>query len=218
VQKLGRRLPRSFFDRDVAGVASDLLGAVIAVDRDGRRVAVRLTEVEAYAGRDDPASHAFRGLTPRTAIMFGPAGHLYTYFVYGMHWCANIVTGADGDPSAVLLRAGQVVAGLDAARSRRPRVMRDHDLARGPAGLATVLGFDASSNGANLCRQGGEISLFTGDPPPSDAISVGPRVGVAAAAEIERRFWISGEPSVSTFRAWAPRKRTGGPVEALREK
>ena len=117
MQHDGRRLPRSFFDRDVDAVADDLLGRVIAVVRDGIRVAVRLTEVEAYAGLDDPASHAFRGLTPRTAIMFGPPGHLYTYFVYGMHWCANIVTGPDGDPSAVLLRAGQVVDGVDTARA-----------------------------------------------------------------------------------------------------
>jgi DNA-3-methyladenine glycosylase len=217
VQRCGRRLPRSFFDRDVDDVARDLLGRVIAVDRDGRRVAVRLTEVEAYAGLDDPASHAFRGLTPRTAIMFGPAGHLYTYFVYGMHWCANIVTGADGDPSAVLLRAGQVVVGVDTARQRRPRVTRDHELARGPAGLATVLGFDASSNGADLCSPAGEISLLSGETPPASAIRVGPRVGVAAAAEIERRFWIESEPSVSTFRAWTPRKRSAGLGNVLRK-
>jgi DNA-3-methyladenine glycosylase len=211
VQKLGRRLQRSFFAREVDVVAPDLLGRVITVDRDGVRVAVRLTEVEAYAGLDDPASHAFRGPTPRTSIMFGPPGHLYTYFVYGMHWCANIVTGPDGDASAVLLRAGDVVEGVDLARLRRPRVTRDHELARGPAGLATVLGFDASSNGADLGGPGREHSLFAGDPPPAGAIRVGPRVGVAAAADIERRFWISGQPSVSAYRAWTPRKRTAGP-------
>jgi DNA-3-methyladenine glycosylase len=133
VQKFGRRLQRSFFAREVDVVARDLLGRVIAADRDGESVAVRLTEVEAYAGLDDPASHAFRGRTPRTSIMFGPAGHLYTYFVYGMHWCANIVTGADGDASAVLLRAGELVNGVDAARLRRQRVTREHEFARGPA-------------------------------------------------------------------------------------
>lgn len=216
MQHDGRKLPRSFFDREVDVVAKDLLGRVIAMDRHGLRVAVRLTEVEAYAGLDDPASHAFRGLTPRTAIMFGPAGHLYTYFVYGMHWCANIVTGADGEPSAVLLRAGEVVDGVHTARARRPRVTRDHLLARGPAGLATVLGFDAAANGADLCSPDGEIALFAGEPPQAKAIQAGPRVGVAAAAEIQRRYWIAGDPSVSTFRAWTPRKRTTGRGEAVR--
>jgi DNA-3-methyladenine glycosylase len=106
-------LPRSFFEREVTVVARDLLGRVMVARSAAGTVAVRLTEVEAYAGVDDPASHAFRGRTPRTAVMFGPAGHLYTYFVYGMHWCANIVTGRDGDASAVLLRAGVVVDGIE---------------------------------------------------------------------------------------------------------
>lgn len=205
--RIGQRLPRSFFDRKVDEVARDLLGRVIAVERDGVRVAVRLTEVEAYAGLEDPASHAFRGRTPRTAIMFGPAGHLYTYFVYGMHWCANIVVGADGQPSAALLRAGVVVDGVETARLRRPRVQRDELLARGPAGLASVLGFDGSSNGTDLCGSAGETALYFGEPPRKSGICVGPRVGVAAAADLERRFWIDGDPTVSTFRAWTPRKR-----------
>ncbi len=217
MQALGRRLQRSFFDREVTAVARDLLGRVIMARHGDDQIAVRLTEVEAYAGLEDPASHAFRGRTPRTAIMFGPGGHLYTYFVYGMHWCANIVTGPDADASAVLLRAGEVVDGVDTARLRRPRVTRDYELARGPAGLATVLGFDASSNGMDLCRPGAETALFAGDPPPVSAIRHGPRVGVAAAAEVERRFWIHGDPSVSAFRAWTPRKRTAGPVEVLRK-
>lgn len=217
MQKFGRRLQRSFFAREVDVVARDLLGRVIAADRDGESVAVRLTEVEAYAGLDDPASHAFRGRTPRTSIMFGPAGHLYTYFVYGMHWCANIVTGADGDASAVLLRAGEVVEGVDAARLRRQRVTRDHELGRGPAGLASVLGFDSSSNGADLCGRDGAIALFAAEPPPASAFRTGPRVGVAAAAEMQRRYWINGDPSVSTFRAWTPRKRTPGQRGVLRE-
>ena len=218
MQRFGRRLQRSFFDRDVDEVARDLLGRVIAVDHAGLRVAVRLTEVEAYAGLEDPASHAFRGRTPRSSIMFGPAGHLYTYFVYGMHWCANIVAGPVGDASAVLLRAGEVVDGVDTARLRRSRVTRDTELARGPAGLATVLAFDASSNGTDLCRPDGEVALFTGEPPLASAVRIGPRVGVAAAAEIERRFWIEAEPSVSAFRAWTPRKRTAGPAAALRKR
>ena len=203
----GRRLPRNFFDRDVEVVARDLLGRVIVAATSDWSVAVRLTEVEAYAGLDDAASHAYRGMTPRTEVMFGPPGHLYTYFVYGMHWCANIVTGPDGDASAVLLRAGEVVDGIEAARYRRPRVTRDHLLARGPAGLATVLGFNATTNGEDLCRPRGGISLYDGMPPQPDMVRTGPRVGVATAAEIERRYWISGDPTVSTFRAWTPRRR-----------
>ena len=160
------RLTRDFFDRAVIEVARDLLGRTIVSDLGGDRIAVRLTEVEAYAGQDDPASHAFRGRTRRTAVMFGPAGHLYTYFVYGMHWCANIVTGPAGHPSAVLLRAGAVVEGLDSARTRRPRATTDHQLARGPAGLATVLGFDAAANGVDLCAPAGRVELLRGDRHP----------------------------------------------------
>ncbi len=148
------RVPRERLEGDVDAVARDLLGRVIVSGSGATAVAVRLTEVEAYAGLVDPASHSYRGRTPRTAVMFGPAGHLYTYFVYGMHWCANIVTGPDGEASAVLLRAGQVVDGMEEARRRRRRTGRaepaEHQLARGPAGLATVLGFDATSNGADL--------------------------------------------------------------------
>ena len=188
-------------------MAADLLGRVIAAEHGKARIAVRLTEVEAYAGMQDPASHAFRGRTPRTVIMFGPAGYLYTYFVYGMHWCANIVTGPDGHAAAVLLRAGEVVEGLEIAQARRPRVKRDRELARGPAGLATVLGFAASSNGTDLCRPGGAVALFAGEPPPTSAARMGPRVGVATAQEVERRFWIGGDPTVSAFRAWTPRRR-----------
>jgi DNA-3-methyladenine glycosylase len=139
--------------------------------------------------------------------MFGPAGHLYTYFVYGMHWCANIVTGPDGEASAVLLRAGEVVRGLEVARARRPRVRRDHELARGPAGLASVLGLGAAANGTDLCAPGGTVRLSTGAPSPSDRTGVGPRVGVAAGAEIHRRFWVEHDPTVSVYRAWAPRRR-----------
>ena len=167
VRKLGPRLQRSFFERAVDDVAQDLLGRVITVDRDGIRVAVRLTEVEAYAGLDRSGVARLPGRTPRTSIMFGPAGHLYTYFVYGMHWCANIVTGTTASASAVLLRAGEVVDGVDTARSRRPRVKHDKDLARGPAGLATVLGLRRATNGADLCRPDGAIALFTGRAAPA---------------------------------------------------
>ena len=205
-----RRLERAFFVRDVTVVAKDLLGRVVVSGEGADRVAVRLTEVEAYRGRDDSASHSFRGPTPRTAVMFGPGGHLYTYFVYGMHWCANIVAGLDGSASAVLLRAGEVVDGIDLASSRRPTARAERFLARGPAGLATVLGLDGSDSGADLCLPDSAIRLHAGSPTPDGAIRTGPRVGVATAADLQLRFWIADDPTVSAFRAWTPRRRSTG--------
>ena len=204
---LGERLDRPFFTREVTTVARDLLGRVLLAHTPEGDVAVRLTEVEAYAGRDDPASHAFRGPTPRNAVMFGPAGHLYTYFVYGVHWCANIVTGPDDDASAVLLRAGDVVLGEDIARARRPAVARTPLLARGPAGLATVLGLRRDASGADLCGVAGRWEVVEGQPIHSDRIASGPRVGVAAAAERPLRFWDAASPSVSVYRAGGRARR-----------
>ena len=123
------RLGRSFFARSSLEVAPELLGCLLVVDRPPGPVTVRLTEVEAYDGETDPGSHAFRGPTPRNAVMYGAAGHLYVYFTYGMHWCANIVCGPPGVATAVLLRAGEVVAGIDIARDRRPASAADRDLA-----------------------------------------------------------------------------------------
>jgi DNA-3-methyladenine glycosylase len=130
-----QRLSRSALEGWSTQVAPALLGVRLVSELGGTRVAVRLTEVEAYMGGQDPGSHAYRGPTPRTTVMFGPAGFLYVYFTYGMHWCANVVCGPDGSASAVLLRAGEVVEGLDAARARRRAARRDEDLARGPARL-----------------------------------------------------------------------------------
>ncbi|MBC2935120.1 DNA-3-methyladenine glycosylase [Nocardioides sp. zg-1228] len=180
---------------DPIEVAPRVLGAVITHGG----VSVRLTEVEAYAGPLDPGSHAHRGRTARNAVMFGPPGRLYVYFVYGMHHCANLVTGPDGDPGAVLLRAGEVVAGHDLARQRRPG-SSDRDLARGPARLCRVLDLDLSHNGD-------PVDLVSGERVAD--ISRGPRVGLRHAAERPWRFWITGDPTVSTYRPAAPRRRTG---------
>ncbi len=210
----GARVPRSFFERTVVQVAGDLLGRVLVTGAGDHRVAVRLTEVEAYAGQDDPASHAYRGRTTRNAVMFGPAGHLYTYFVYGMHWCANIVTGDIDVPQAVLLRAGHVVDGHAIARARRGKKPDGSDgdqaLARGPAGLATTLGLGAAAYGSDLCEPAGWIGLYGGSPPPRSDVGVGPRTGVAAAADMQNRYWIIDDPTVSPFRVWSPRSRTAG--------
>ncbi|MEP9364864.1 DNA-3-methyladenine glycosylase [Nocardioides sp. CN2-186] len=175
--------------------APRLLNAVL---RHGE-VAVRITEVEAYDGPNDPGSHAYRGQTPRNAIMFGPSGYLYCYFTYGMHVCCNVVCGPEGTPSAVLVRAGEIVDGLEVARGRRPGAS-DRDLARGPARLCKALGIELSDNGADLST--GPVTLALGTRPPD--ISTGPRVGLRGAPHRPWRFWQTGDPTVSTYRPAAP--------------
>jgi DNA-3-methyladenine glycosylase len=181
-------------------VAPRLLGAVL---RHGE-VAVRLTEVEAYAGPDDPGSHAYRGPTRRNAVMFGSSGRLYCYFTYGMHVCANVVVGGEGDPGAVLVRAGEVVEGLEVARARRLGVA-DRDLARGPARLCRALGIGLEHDGVDLAC--GEVRLEPGD--RVAAVSTGPRVGLRGAPERPWRFWVTGDPTVSAYRPAAPLRRRG---------
>src|ERR1700712_3358243 len=144
-------LDRGELAQDVLLAAVRLLGCTLEADTPDGPVAVRLVEVEAYRGADDPAAHSYRGRTPRNAVMFGPAGHLYVYFVYGMHFCANITCLDEGESGGVLLRAGEVVSDLDIARDRRPTARRDTDLARGPARLASLLGLDRAANGLDAC-------------------------------------------------------------------
>lgn len=175
--------------RRALDVAPDLLGCLLTV----RGVAVRLTEVEAYEGADDPASHAWRGPTRRNAVMFGPPGHLYCYQMHG-HLCVNVVCGPEGTASAVLLRAGEVVRGLDEARSRRPGV-RDAWLARGPGNLTRALGLTASDQGRGL--EGGDVTLTPGGTAP-DAVRAGVRVNVSRAFDRPWRFTLA-HPSVSAL-------------------
>jgi DNA-3-methyladenine glycosylase len=196
---------RERLGRPALQVAPLLLGAVLTSTVGGEDVAVRLTEVEAYEGLDDPASHAYRGLTPRTAVMFGPPGHLYCYFTYGMHWCANIVCDVDGRASAVLLRAGEVIAGIDVARARRPAARVTRDLARGPARLATCLALGRSTNGADLLDDASPVRLATMPSRRPRGVQAGPRVGISAATEHPWRFWLAGAPSVSAYKAGARR-------------
>ncbi|HEY6795917.1 MAG TPA: DNA-3-methyladenine glycosylase [Kineosporiaceae bacterium] len=205
------RLARAALEQDAVRVAAGLLGARL-VHRDAAGpVAVRLTEVEAYAGPRDPGSHAYRGPTPRSRIMFGPAGHLYVYFTYGMHWCANVVCGPDGEASAVLLRAGAVERGADLARQRRPAARTDVELARGPARLAAALGLDRRHDGTDLCSPDAPIWLEPADPGPLPDVHVGPRVGVRGAGgdvtAFPWRFWVAGDPTVSAYRPALPRRR-----------
>ncbi len=176
----------------VEEVAPRFLGALV---RHGD-VAVRLTEVEAYGGTADAGSHAFRGPTPRSAIMFGPAGSLYCYLSYGIHVCANVVVGTDGTAAAVLLRAGEVVEGRDVARSRRQGAL-DRDLARGPALLCRALGIDLSHGGGDLARGPVTLTLPT---EPASSYAAGPRVGLRLEAQRPWRFWVTGNPHVSVYR------------------
>lgn len=176
-------------------VAPRLLGAVLVHDTDEGRVAVRLTEVEAYAGETDPASHAWRGPTARTQVMFGPPGHAYVYFSYGMHWCMNVVTRPDGRASAVLLRAGEVVEGHDLARARRGAVA-ERDLARGPGRLCRALGLTGDATGTDVCDPASPLRLLARTRVPA-GIAVGPRVGISRATEVPWRFWIDGDRFVS---------------------
>lgn len=150
------RLTKSFYERDALTVARDLIGCVFAHRLKRGVVSVRLVETEAYRGSIDPGSHGYRGITPRTEVMFGPPGRLYVYFTYGMHWCANVVSGSEGRCEAVLLRGGEPVEGIEIMRKRRPTVTKDHLLASGPARLAQAMGIEKSHNGAPLLR-GGEF-------------------------------------------------------------
>jgi DNA-3-methyladenine glycosylase len=201
-------LDRAELAVDVLDAAVRLLGCTVAADTPDGPVAVRLVEVEAYRGADDPASHSFRGRTPRNAVMFGPPGHAYVYFVFGMHWCLNVVCGEPGTASAVLLRAGEVTAGVEIARERRGGVTADRDLARGPARLATALGITGKVNGTSLIDGRGPVTLTPPVRPVDPSrIMAGPRVGVAAATDLPWRFWLSGEPTVSPYRRHLPRRR-----------
>jgi DNA-3-methyladenine glycosylase len=199
---------RDLLSGPVLDVAPQLLGARVRAGG----VTVRLTEVEAYAGQQDPGSHAFRGPTPRTAVMFGEPGHAYVYFSYGMHWCMNVTTGPDGVASAVLLRAGEVVDGLDIARARRPGV-RDRDLCRGPARLTRTLAVGRKHDGVDLLDPASSVQLLPGEPVAAHAVRTGPRVGVAGAgAAFPWRFWLDGDRTVSVYRpAVARRRRTTTP-------
>lgn len=192
----------SVLDGHVLDVAPRLLGSTL---RHGE-VAVRITEVEAYAGFDDPGSHAFRGETARNATMFGPPGHLYVYFTYGMHHCCNVVCSAPGTPTGCLVRAGEIVEGIEIARARRGGAP-DRDLARGPARLCVALGIDRALDGASLL--GPEVTLSIGRAAAQERVRRGPRVGLREAGDRPWRFWLDGEPSVSTYRPAVPKRNRG---------
>jgi DNA-3-methyladenine glycosylase len=198
-------LPVEFYLRPLLEVTRDLLGRLLVHRAPEGTSAVRLVETEAYDGAGlDPASHAHRGPTPRNTVMFGPPGHLYLYFTYGMHWCANVVCAPEGVAQAVLLRAGEPVYGEELLRARRP-ASRPRDLARGPARLCQALGLAGWANGASLAD--GPVLLTAGWPVPDDQVGWTGRVGIAAATDRPWRALVTGHPSVSAGRP-GPARRT----------
>jgi DNA-3-methyladenine glycosylase len=186
-------LERSSLARDSLPVARFLLNKLLV---NGTRSG-RIVEVEAYRGEEDPASHAFRGRTPRNALMFGPPGHLYVYFTYGMHWCANVVCGAEDQPRAVLIRALAPQSGLDEMWAARPAARRERDLLSGPAKLCQALAIDGNLNGADLVTGTSGIVLADDATPPPGRPRRGPRVGVRVGADLPWRFSVPGDPNVS---------------------
>lgn len=222
-RRVGRFLLNFELSEVLAGsaleVAPRLLGATLTVTDARGTVAVRLTEVEAYLGEDDPGSHAFRGRTNRNAVMYGPAGCLYVYFTYGMHHCVNVVCGGEGEAAAVLLRGGEVVDGVELARMRRPTARTDAELARGPARLCNALGLTLADNGLPLTPAHSSqatdatarvATLALGSPVPSDRILQTQRTGVGGAGGGPGhpwRFAIAGDPTVSPYRAHTPKRR-----------
>ena len=197
-----RPLARRWYARDSREVGPLLVNKVIVHDDPAAgRLAARIVEVEAYTGGEDPGSHGYHGRTPRTATMFGPGGHLYVYFTYGMHWCANVVTGADGVCSAVLLRAGAPLSGLDVMRHRRPAARRDRDLCSGPARLAQALGIDRAHDGNDLVR--GSIRIVDDGVPPPDAPGNTTRIGLGPGRGDDHpwRWFVPGDENVSRVRA-----------------
>ena len=194
---------RAIFEQPATEVAPLLLGALLTVDE----VVLRVTEVEAYLGvGDDPGSHAYRRRGPKNDTMFGPPGHLYTYFTYGMHVCSNVVCLPEGQASAVLLRAGSIVDGVEVARMRRVTTRADADLARGPARLTVAMGIGLADDGNDLAD--GRVRLEL--PAAASLYETSLRTGVSGPGGAEPytwRYWIPGEPSVSPYKRWMPKKR-----------
>ena len=190
----GMPLTRAFFDRAATTVAPQLLNKVLA-SSDGR--AGRIVEVEAYVGAIDPASHTFRGKTRRNEIMFGPPGHMYVYFTYGMHWCCNCVSGPDGDGCGVLIRALEPLHGIAEMRAARPRVIRDHDLCRGPARLTQAMGINGAQNGIDLVRADAGFTIVDDGMAPPKNLPGGLRIGISQGKDLPWRWNVPGNRHVS---------------------
>jgi DNA-3-methyladenine glycosylase len=196
-----KTLPRAFYRRDPRVVAPELLNKLLV--RDDGRVG-RIVEVEAYAGAEDPAAHSYRGKTARNAALFGPGGHMYVYFTYGMHWCANAVCGEAGDGFGVLLRAMEPVAGIELMRKARGFPAKDREIASGPARLAQAMGIDRTFDGADLVRNDRGIRIVTDGMPAPDLAVAGPRIGIRLAVEHPWRWHVPEHVHVSRTRPGPP--------------
>jgi DNA-3-methyladenine glycosylase len=188
-------LPVGFYDRETEAVARDLLGAVLECRTPDGIASGRIVETEAYVGEHDPACHAAAGKTERTRWLYGPPGTAYVYFIYGVHWCFNAVTRSAGEPSAVLVRALEPVAGIEEMRRRRPAARADRDLTNGPGKLCAALGIDGRNNGLRLDRL--PLRIRAGEPVPDSEVIVSPRIGITKAADWPLRWYIADSPYVS---------------------
>lgn len=202
-------IDREFFRRDPHLVAPELVGKLIVSSIGDQQVIARITETEAYSD-DDPASHTFRGPTPRNAVMFGDPGHLYVYISYGMHHCANAVSHVDGRSGGVLMRSAEILDGADTAAERRRHPKHHHQLGRGPGCLAQALGLTLGDGGADLCQAESAVRILDDGVQPQ--ISTGPRVGVRLAADVPWRFWTSGDKTVSLYKR-SPRAEPASAAE-----
>jgi DNA-3-methyladenine glycosylase len=200
----GAVLPRSFYDRDTEIVARDLLGAVLECQSPDGLTSGRIVETEAYIGEHDLACHAAAGHTARTAPLYGAPGTAYVYFIYGMYWCFNAVTRAEGEPSAVLVRALEPLEGLGVMRRRRPTARRDVDLTNGPGKLCLALGIDGRQNRHTL--QEPPLTIRRGIEVPDERVIITPRIGITQSAEWPLRWFVSDSPFVSKTPAHFPRR------------
>jgi DNA-3-methyladenine glycosylase len=209
----GRPLPRSFYARDPLLVARAVLGRLLVHDSPAGRVSGRIVEAEAYRGAGDPASHAYRGRTPRNASMFGEPGHAYVYFTYGMHHCLNLVTGREGAASAVLVRALEPVDGVELMRERRGGVADVTRLARGPGNVARALGLSRAHDGCDLV----DGPLWLSDRPAQCGgrpVARGPRIGIRVALDRDWRCLLAGHPCLSAAGRAAPGRARPGARQA----
>ena len=184
-------LPRAFYARKTIDVARDLLGKILV----HRETSGRIVETEAYLGATDLAAHSARGLTPRTRVIFGPPGHAYVYFIYGMYECLNLVAEPDGQPGCVLIRALEPVAGIETMQRRRSAAHKLHELASGPGRLTLALAITRAQNGVDVTR--GDLTVRTAPAPEPFEIEVTPRIGIRHCADWPLRYIIKGNPFVS---------------------
>ncbi|HTV85842.1 MAG TPA: DNA-3-methyladenine glycosylase [Dyella sp.] len=190
----GEPLPRAFYDRPATAVAPQLLNKILAA-ADGR--AGRIVEVEAYAGAIDPAAHTYRGKTQRNAVMFGPPGHMYVHFTYGLHWCCNCVSGPEGAGCGMLIRALQPLHGLEQMRAARPRAASDRDLCRGPARLAQAMGITGVHNGLDLAGASDRFTIVDDGMAPPENLVGSLRIGISVGKDFPWRWSVPGSPYVS---------------------